>query len=239
MTMASPAPAANPELDERPVFRCHHLSRVYGTGSRSVVALHGIDCAVQPGDRIAVIGPSGSGKSTLLHLMAGLDTPTDGELSWPGLGGDPASRRELVGVVFQAPSLLDPLDVVENVELPLLLQGMDPVAARQRGTQALDELGLGDLANRLPEELSGGQSQRVAAARVLAGRAQLILADEPTGQLDRRTAERVISALLAAADRLQAALVVATHDPVVAQRMTQRWSMVEGRLVTPTQGRQS
>jgi putative ABC transport system ATP-binding protein len=223
------APA--PDLDENAaVFRCHDLARVYGTGARAVVAVHDVGCAVWPRDRIAVTGPSGSGKSTLLHLMAGLEQPTGGTMSWPGLGGSPAARRNLVGVVFQAPSLLDPLDVVENVELPLLLHGAAPGPARQAGEEALDTLGLAGLAHRLPEELSGGQAQRVAVARVLAGRPRLILADEPTGQLDHQTGDHVVSVLLEAADRLGAALVIATHDPAVADRMDHRWVMAQGRL---------
>lgn len=212
------------------LFRCRDLSRVYGSGIQSVVAVHDVTCEVQPGERLALTGPSGSGKSTLLHLMAGLETPTSGEREWPGLGGDPTRHRHLVGMVFQAPSLMEPLDVRENVELPLLLHGVRPAQARQDARQALDELGLGDLAAHLPEELSGGQAQRVATARVLASRAPLILADEPTGQLDRNTADRVLTALWDAADRLSAALVVATHDPAVARRMTRQWSMAEGRL---------
>jgi putative ABC transport system ATP-binding protein len=151
-------------------------------------------------------------------------------MSWPGLGGSPRERRDLVGVVFQAPSLLEPLDVVENVELPLLLHGMAPALARRASEQALEVLGLGGLAHRLPEELSGGQAQRVAAARVLAGRPRLILADEPTGQLDHRTGDHVISVLVEAAERLGAALVVATHDPAVADRLDHRWSMAQGQF---------
>jgi ABC-type lipoprotein export system ATPase subunit len=225
----APAPQTDPD-DDTAVFRCHGLARVYGAGQRAVVAVHDVHCTVWPGDRIAVTGPSGSGKSTLLHLMAGLEQPTGGTMSWPGLGGSPSTRRDLVGVVFQAPSLLEPLDVVENVELPLLLHGMAPALARRAGKHALQALGLGGLAYRLPEELSGGQAQRVAAARVLAGRPRLILADEPTGQLDHRTGDRVISVLVEAANRLGAALVIATHDPAVAGRLDHHWSMAQGRL---------
>jgi ABC-type lipoprotein export system ATPase subunit len=236
MTADPLAPARETTLDESSaVFRCHDLARVYGTGQRAVVAVHDVHCTVRPQDRIALTGASGSGKSTLLHLMAGLEQPTKGTMSWPGLGGSPVHRRDLVGVIFQAPSLLDPLDVVENVELPLLIHGMDRALARRCGERALAALGLDGLARRLPEELSGGQAQRVAAARVLAGRPRLILADEPTGQLDHHTGDRVITALLEAADRLGAALVVATHDPAVAERLDQRWAMAQGRLGNPEQ----
>ncbi|MFJ8582905.1 ABC transporter ATP-binding protein [Micromonospora sp. NPDC093277] len=236
MTVALPASAGEnrPERTAA-VFRCSDLSRVYGTGHRTVVAVHTTNCTVWPGDRIALVGPSGSGKSTLLHLMAGLEQPTGGQLSWPALGGDPAQHRELVGVVFQAPSLLDPLDAVENVELPLLLHGFGRVEARHRAEAALAELGLQELTHRLPEEMSGGQAQRVAAARVLAGRPRLILADEPTGQLDHEIAEGVIAGLLQTAHRLGAAVVVATHDPSVANQLDQVWTMNDGELITSEQ----
>jgi putative ABC transport system ATP-binding protein len=217
------------------LFRCTDLSRTYGSGRNTVVAVHGATCAVPPAARIALIGPSGSGKSTLLHLMAGLEQPTAGERTWPGLGGDPARTPWLVGVVFQAPSLLLPLDVAENTELPLLLAGVDRAEARERALRALADLGLADLAPKLPEELSGGQAQRVAVARVLAGRPRLILADEPTGQLDHETGTHVLDVLLHAADRLGAAVVVSTHDPVVADRLTTRWTVADGRL-HPTGG---
>jgi putative ABC transport system ATP-binding protein len=133
--------------------------------------------------------------------------------------------------VFQGPSLVPALDVVENVALPLQLAGIRAPEATERATAALDTLELGTLAARLPDELSGGQAQRVAVARVLACRPALILADEPTGQLDRDAADRVVAVLLQAADELGAALVVATHDPVVADRLAHQWRMTDGRLV--------
>ena len=214
------------------VFRCQDLSRTYGSGRNTVVAVHGANCEIPPRARIALIGPSGSGKSTLLHLMAGLDQPTSGTRDWPALGGDPTHTRWLVGVVFQAPSLLLPLDVVENVELPLLLSGTDRAEARSRALAALAELDLADLAPKLPEELSGGQAQRVAVARVLAGRPRLILADEPTGQLDHETGAHVLDVMLHAADTLGAAVVVSTHDPAVADLLDTRWTVADGRLST-------
>ncbi len=215
---------------DRSLVRCTDLAMTYGAGNRAVVAVHSVTCMVEPGQRIAVTGPSGSGKSTLLHLMAGLVRHTSGALSWPGLGGSPAGRPGRVGVVFQGQSLLPALDVVENVQLPLLLAGADVGSARSAAVDALCLLGIGELASQLPEELSGGQAQRVAVARVLAARPRLILADEPTGQLDQDSAERVISVLLAAADELDAAVVVATHDEIVADRLAEHWRMRDGRL---------
>jgi ABC-type lipoprotein export system ATPase subunit len=200
--------------------RCEGVARTFGTGPTATVALQPTDCEVHAGDRIALVGPSGSGKSTLVHLLAGLDRPSLGVVK---RSADP------VGIVFQGPSLLDSLTVVENVEFPLLLAGEE--ATRVRALATLERLGLRELADKLPEEISGGQAQRVAVARALARRPQLILADEPTGQLDHASAEQVIDVLLAAADDAGAALVVCTHDPAVARRLTTRWTMASGRLM--------
>lgn len=237
MTATAATAGSDPAL-----VRCADLARTFGTGAAAVVAVHGASAAVLPGMRVALTGPSGSGKSTLLHLMAGLDTPTAGELSWPALGGPPALRPGTVGIVFQGPSLVPALDVSENVTLPLLLAGRSQDDAAETAALALERMGIGGLAGKLPEELSGGQAQRVAVARVLACRPRLILADEPTGQLDAAAASRVVSALLAAvedvesADGTAAALVVATHDPAVAARLEQRWQLRDGRLVTDGSG---
>jgi ABC-type lipoprotein export system ATPase subunit len=176
------------------------------------------------------MGASGSGKTTLLHLLAGLDTPTVGTITWPAIGSRAELRPGPVAVVFQGPSLLPSLDVLENVALPLLLRGLDTVTARNCALEALGSLGLEPMANKLPEELSGGQAQRIAVARVLADRPQLILADEPTGQLDHATGNEVISALLRAAELTGAALVVNTHDPLIANQFPIQWSMKAGQL---------
>jgi predicted ABC-type transport system involved in lysophospholipase L1 biosynthesis ATPase subunit len=206
-----------------PLVRCEGAARTYGHGDTATVGLQPTDCEVRPGARIALIGPSGSGKSTLLHLMAGLDQPTRGSVSWPGLDDRPA-------VVFQGPSLLPPLSVLQNVALPLVLSGVSDADARPRARAALEQLGLAELAEKLPEEISGGQSQRVAIARALAGRPRLLLADEPTGQLDAVTGAAIVDALLAAATGAAAALVVATHDAAVAARLDVRAEMHSGRL---------
>ncbi len=213
-----------------PLVRATGLSRTYGSGAAATVALHGVTCVVPPGARVALTGPSGSGKSTLLHLLAGLDKPTTGSISWPALGTRQVLRPRLVGMVFQGPSLLPLLDVVENVALPLLLADVPLARARERALAALAALDLDGLAGKLPEELSGGQAQRVAVARVLAIGPRLILADEPTGQLDHATGARVVDALLAAAGRSDCALVVATHDAAVADRLPDRWAIADGRL---------
>jgi ABC-type lipoprotein export system ATPase subunit len=211
-----------------PLVRTEGAGRTYGTGATATVALQPTDCSVAGGDRVALVGPSGSGKSTLLHLMAGLDRPTVGRVSWPAIAG--ALRPGPVAVVFQGPSLLPPLTVEENVALPLVLGGMRNADALRAAREALDLLGLAALRDSLPEEISGGQAQRVAVSRALAGEPLLLLADEPTGQLDRASAVGVVDTLLAAADHGGAALVVATHDATVSDRLPAVWEMHSGRL---------
>ena len=216
----------------KPLVSCIEVAHTYGRGGTAVVAVHGTTCQVMRSSRVAVTGPSGSGKSTLLHLMAGLLSVTAGALSWPGLGGHPSLHPGRVGIIFQGPSLLPALDVLENVAFPLLVVGTKDADAVRRARSALFQVGIGELAAALPHERSGGQAQRVAVARVLAIRPALILADEPTGQLDHRAGQLVIDVLLLAADELGAALVVATHDPLIARRLAQRWTMRDGRLLT-------
>ena len=214
---------------------CERVDRTYGRGTAATVALAPTDCAVHEGDRIALVGPSGSGKSTLLHLLAGLDTPSRGQVTWPAIGAREDLQPGRVAVIFQGPSLLPALTVLENVALPLVLEGARDGAARGEARDALNRLGLGELADKLPEEISGGQAQRVAAARALAGHPLLILADEPTGHLDRASGAIVVDVLLAAARHSGAALVVATHDRTVAERFPMRWHMHSGELTgSPT-----
>ncbi len=222
-------PAAQ-DPEPQVLVRCTGVGRTFRRGRAQVRAVRDVDCVVTAGMRVALVGPSGSGKSTLLHLLAGLDRPTVGVVERPGLGGSPTGRPGSVGVVFQGPSLVPALDVIENVALPLVLAGVDEPDAVERAAAALDRLELGGLAGALPEALSGGQAQRVAVARVLAGRPVLVLADEPTGQLDRENADHVVEVLVAAVDELGAALVVSTHDEAVAARLDTRWEMADGML---------
>jgi putative ABC transport system ATP-binding protein len=206
---------------------CQDAALTFGRGPHAVVAVHGASLEVRAGDRLAIVGASGSGKSSLLHLLAGLEQPTSGSVTWPALAGP----RD-IGLVFQSDSLIPALDVVENAALPLVLAGVPETRAREAATAALALVDAAALAERLPEEISGGQAQRVAAARVLAQAPRLILADEPTGRLDHATGGRVLDALLTVAGRTGAALVVTTHDPAVAERLTTRLTMRDGRLVT-------
>ena len=237
-TPAGPRPAASDLPPDLPLVRCRDLARTYRDGATAVVAVHGTNCEIRRGDRIAVVGASGSGKSTLLHLMAGLEPATAGAVTWPALDR-PSLHPGTVGVVFQGPSLIPALDVTENVALPLVLAGVDERVAAERAAAALDRVGVGELAARLPEDLSGGQAQRVAVARVLAAGPRLILADEPTGQLDHVAGGRVVDVLVAAADELDAALVITTHDPAIAERMHQTWPMRAGRLTVNAEPRRS
>ncbi len=222
------------------VAKAIQVSVTYATGARARMALAPTDLQIQRGDRIALIGPSGSGKSTLLHCLSGLISPSSGVVTWPTLGR-PIKHPGAIATVFQAPSLISALTVVENVELPLLIQGLKPAEARVRAHQALRELNLEFLTARLPEELSGGQSQRVAVARVIVGSPQLILADEPTGQLDAAAGTLVVEALLHCAEVHHAALIVATHDQHVADHFPIHLLVDDGHVAMGIneEGRQS
>src|SRR5258708_9495246 len=165
-------------------------------------------------------------------MLAGIDVPSTGEVRWPALGQDRHHRRRKIGVVFQGPSLLPSLDVTESVALPLLFGGQADDTARRHAGVALDLVGIGGLAAKLPDELSAGQLQRVAIARVLATRPALILADEPTGRLDHNNAERVVAVLLDTASAIGGAVIIATHDASVAARFPDRWVIRDGPLFT-------
>ncbi len=213
-----------------PLAVCERAARTFGSGRRATVAVHDASCTIRAGDRIALVGPSGSGKSTLLHLLGGLDIPTSGTVRWPALDHEGAPHGSEVATVFQAASLVPSLTVLENVGLPLLLAGKTAAEANDAATAALAQLAIGELAQALPEELSGGQAQRASVARAVASGPRLLLADEPTGKLDHRAATIVIDVLLEAADALSAALVVATHDHAIAERLKTGWTMESGRL---------
>lgn len=219
-------------MTDSPLVLCENVSRTYGENANLTVALRSVRCKVEADSRVALVGPSGSGKSTLIHLMAGLDLPTDGTVTWPAIGSLDDLRPRKVAVIFQGPSLLPPLTVVENVALPLVLAGSDNHTAEVTARESLANLDLEPLCDKLPEELSGGQSQRVAVARALAGEPLLILADEPTGQLDHESAAKVIDVLLLAADQSRAGLIVSTHDPLVASRFPEVWPTSDGWLET-------
>ncbi len=213
-----------------PLVEAHGLARTYRVGDETVIAVANADCAVYGGERIALVGRSGSGKSTLLQLLGGIETPSAGTIGWPALGPREALRPHSIAFVFQRESLIEALSVLENVALPLSLDGVAPRHASERAREGLERFGLADLADKLPEELSGGQQQRVAFARAVVQQARLILADEPTGQLDTATADRLFDVALPLLERTSTALVVATHDLRLAQQMPAQWRMERGRL---------
>jgi putative ABC transport system ATP-binding protein len=232
------------------MIRTKDLVKVHHADGTDVRAIRGIDLVVQPGEFVAVMGPSGSGKSTVLHLLAGLVEATSGEI-W--LRGRKLSklneadravlRRRHVGVVFQFFNLISNMTVADNVELPALLAGVSPRQARERREYLLDELGLGDQADKAPTRLSGGQQQRVALARALANEPSLLLADEPTGNLDSTNTRDVVRLLEQVHDQGQTILLV-THDVRVASAADRVISLFDGMIVddasvSPAPNRQS
>jgi putative ABC transport system ATP-binding protein/lipoprotein-releasing system ATP-binding protein len=212
-----------------PLIEADGLGRSYPQAGAGVVALRSATLRIWPGQRIALVGRSGSGKSTLLHLLAGLDQPSCGRIEWPALGPLESLLPTSVALVFQAPSLLDSLSVAENVALPLLMAGRDK-DCDARVACALDTFGLLPLADKLPQTLSGGQMQCVAMARAIVVAPKLILADEPTGQLDQASAAALLDALFRHLAGSECALLIATHDPVIAARMQTHWHMDHGLL---------
>jgi putative ABC transport system ATP-binding protein len=216
------------------------LTKEYGSGEGLVRAVDGVDLEVPPGETLAVMGPSGCGKSTLLQLLGGLDRPSAGELSLAGRPVNRLSERALarlrcteVGFVFQAYHLMDELTAQENVELPVLLAGRSPREARRRARDLLDQVGLADRARHLPAMLSGGQRQRVAIARALANKPRLVLADEPTGNLDTAATLEVLR-LLEALHTSGLTLVIVTHDERIAATADRLISMRDGAFVDET-----
>lgn len=223
-----------------PVLDVRGASRVHGTGAREVTALRDVDLVLQPGEFAAVMGPSGSGKSTLLHLAGGLDRPTSGSVLVEGadLARLDATRlallrRRSVGYVFQDFNLLPSLTAAENVAFPLELDGQSARRARRAALTVLGETGLADVADRRPDELSGGQAQRVAIARALVGSRRLVLADEPTGALDSTTGTAVLELLRDRADRGAAVLMV-THEARFAAWADRTVFLRDGRIVDET-----
>ncbi|HEU4962985.1 MAG TPA: ABC transporter ATP-binding protein [Bacilli bacterium] len=223
---------------EHVMIEATDLWKVYGQGDNRVEALRGVSLSVAQGEIVAIMGPSGCGKSTLLNLLAGIDRLTRGQVQVAGqdLHAMKEARRdrfraERMGFVFQSYNLIPVLSAVENVELPLLSQGVAPKEARQRAQEALVRVGLKERASHRPAELSGGQHQRVALARAIVNRPRVIWADEPTGALDRTTTELVLD-LFDHLNRVDGiTFVIVTHDPKVAERAHRVLYMDSGRIV--------
>ena len=228
------------EASEAPVLRARGLRKDYGAGDGRVRAVDGVDLDVRRGETVAVMGPSGCGKSTLLYLLGGLDRPSAGEMWLAGqridhLGEKALARlrRSTIGFVFQAFHLMDELTARENIELPALLSGRSPRAARERATELLAQVGLADRAGFLPSALSGGQRQRVAIARALCNEPLVVFADEPTGSLDS-TATLDVLRLFERLHEAGQTLVIVTHDARIAATADRLISMRDGAFVDDT-----
>ena len=235
------APKAPPLRDPLPgvsaVLEARKLSRTLGEAVKQEI-LHGIDLQIERGQFVAVTGHSGSGKSTLLYLLGALDKPTSGEVRIAGTDagaldetGRCRLRNEKLGFVFQFHFLLPEFSAAENVMIPMLRQGVKPLEARERAAKALADVGLPELVDRRPAKMSGGQQQRVAIARAVAHRPDIVLADEPTGNLDSANGERIVE-LFERLNREQGiTIVMVTHDPDFALRASRQITLKDGRIV--------
>jgi len=219
------------------VLEVHHLSKHVGQGESQLTILSGVELVVKPAQTIALIGESGSGKSTLLGILAGLDDGTDGEVKLLGQSltamneeGRAALRAKNVGFVFQSFMLVPTLNALENVQLPALLRGESDASSRAQAVQLLQQLGLGERQHHLPAQLSGGEQQRVALARAFIGKPKLLFADEPTGNLDRATGERIVDLLFSLNRDAATTLILVTHDEQLAARCQRRLRLRDGKL---------
>ena len=220
------------------VLELKQIQRIYGRGDNALTVLSGVDLEISTGEAVALTGPSGSGKSTLLHLAGLLDTPTAGQIRIDGIEATHLSdkgrtrlRRDTVGFVYQAHLLLPDFTALENVMMPLLIAGKSTKAARERAEELLEQLGLSHRLKHRSGQLSGGEQQRVAIARALANRPKLLLADEPTGNLDPITSESVFKTLLNLVRQTGLSALIATHNPDLAAQMDRRISVQNGHLV--------
>ena len=228
-----------------PTIRLEGVRKLYHPGEPDEVrALDGVDLTIARGEYLSIEGPSGSGKTSLLNLIGLLDVPSEGRVLWQGAPVEGLSERERtrlrrtgIGFIFQRFYLLPTLTAMENVELPLQARGVASAERRLRARTLLAQVGLGDREGSFPHQLSGGEEQRVAIARALANSPQLLLADEPTGELDSTRAQQVLDLLEDAHRRSGAAVVVVTHNPAVAARASRHLEMRDGRVVSDSAGR--
>ena len=221
-----------------PALQAQQLWKLYQAGESTVEAVRGVDVNIEPGEMVAVMGPSGCGKTTLLNILSGIDEPTSGMVlvnGQPlyGISDDARTdlRGEHFGFIFQDFNLLPVLSAVENVELPLLLNGRSPQAARDQAMEALERVGLADRSGHRPAELSGGQQQRVAVARAIVHRPSIILCDEPTGNLDNTTSDDVMSLLSQMNQEQGTTFLIVTHDQSIASRCQRTITMNDGSVL--------
>jgi lipoprotein-releasing system ATP-binding protein len=224
-------------MSDAPALRCQGVTKSFHQGPEVLAVLKGVDLVVAHGERAAILGRSGSGKSTLLHMMGGLADPDHGVISIEGVdvarlaaGARAALRNRRLGFVYQFHHLLPEFTALENVAIPLLLGREAPRAAEEQAAALLDAVGLADRRRHRPAELSGGERQRVAIARALVTRPAVVLADEPTGNLDRETADRVFDVMMRVARDVGTAFVVVTHDEALARRFDRAYVLDDGRL---------